>query len=52
VLVAQDGPRIERYVRQEDGRTWVYTETHEADAVIGIEAVGCDLRLEDVYAKV
>ena len=52
VLVAQDAPRIERYVRQEDGRTWVYTETHEADAVIGIEAVGCDLRLEDVYAKV
>jgi Uma2 family endonuclease len=52
VLVTQDAPRIEQYVRQEYGRAWVYTETHEADAVIGIDAIGCDLRLEDVYTKV
>jgi Uma2 family endonuclease len=51
VLITQDAPRIERYVRQEDGRTWVYTETHEAESAVGIEAIGCDLRLEDVYAK-
>ena len=52
VLVSQDAPRIERYVRQEGGRAWVYTETHEADTLVRIEAIGCDLRLEDVYAKV
>jgi Uma2 family endonuclease len=52
VLVAQDAPRIELYVRQERGRTWVYTETHETDALFGIEAIGCELKLEDVYAKV
>ena len=52
VLVTQDAPRIERYVRQEDGRTWVYTETHGADGMVTIEAIGCDLRLEDVYTKV
>ena len=52
VLVTQDAPRIERYVRQEDGRTWVYTETHGADGRVTIEAIGCDLRLEDVYTKV
>ena len=51
VLITQDAPRIERYVRQEVGRAWVYTETHEADAVVGLEAIGCDLSLEDVYAK-
>jgi|SRR5215210_123637 len=51
VLVTQGAPRIERYVRQESGRTWIYTEAHEIDAVVGIEAIGCDLRLEDVYAK-
>ena len=52
-LVAQDTPRIERYVRQESGsRSWIYTEAHEVDAVVGIEAIDCDLRLEDVYAKV
>jgi Uma2 family endonuclease len=52
VLVAQDAPRIERYVRQEGGRTWVYTESHETEALLGIEAIGCDLRSEDVYTKV
>jgi Uma2 family endonuclease len=52
VLVAQDAQRVERYVRQEDGRTWLYTEAREADAVVRIEAILCDLKLEDVYAKV
>jgi Uma2 family endonuclease len=51
VLVAQDPPRIERYLRQRGGRTWIYTESHEADAPFGIEAVDCELRPEDVYAK-
>jgi len=52
VLVAQGAPRIERFVRQEGGRGWAYTETHEADALVGIEAIDCRLELEDVYAKV
>jgi Uma2 family endonuclease len=52
VLVAQKAPRIERFVRQEGGRAWVYTETHEADATVGIETIGCRLGLENVYAKV
>jgi len=39
-------------VRQEGGRAWIYTETHGADALFGLEAVCCELRLEDVYAKV
>ena len=52
VLVTQDHSRIERYVRREDGRAWIYTEFHEADAVVRIEAIGCELKLEDVYAKV
>ena len=52
VLVTQHAPRVERYVRQEGGRAWVYTETHETDALFGIEAIGCEIKLEDVYAKV
>jgi Uma2 family endonuclease len=51
-LVAQDAPRIEWYVRQEDVRAWIYTEAHGADAVVEIEAITCDLKLEDVYSKV
>jgi len=52
VLVAQKAQRIERYVRHEGGRAWIYTEAPEANAMVGIEAIRCDLRLEDVYAKV
>ena len=52
VLITQDAPRIERYVRQEGGRAWVYTEIHETDALFGIKAIGCELKLEDVYAKI
>jgi Uma2 family endonuclease len=52
VLAAQDSRRVEQYVRQEDCRAWTYTETHGAGAVVEIEAILCDLKLEDVYAKV
>lgn len=52
VLVAQDAPRIERYVRHDGGRTWIYTDAHEGDAMFKIEVIGCDLKLEELYAKV
>ena len=52
VLVTQDAPRIERYVRQKGSEAWVYIEAHGADAAVRIKAIGCDLRLEDVYAKI
>ncbi|CAA9469798.1 MAG: hypothetical protein AVDCRST_MAG58-3946 [uncultured Rubrobacteraceae bacterium] len=51
-LLAQDAPKIEWYGRQEDCRAWIYTEVHGTDAVVEIEAITCDLKLEDVYAKV
>jgi hypothetical protein len=38
------------YVRQEGGRAWIYTESREV--TVKIEAIRCDLRLEDVYAMV
>lgn len=52
ILVAQKATRIEQYVRHEGGRAWIYTEAHETDAIFGIEAIACELKLEDVYAKV
>ena len=51
-LVAQRAPRIERYVRHEGVRAWIYTEAHETDAIFKIEAIVCELKLEGVYAKV
>jgi hypothetical protein len=37
-------------VRQEGSRAWIYTES--SGAMVEIETIRCDLRLEDVYAKV
>jgi hypothetical protein len=39
-------------VRHEGGRVWIYTEAHETDALFRIEAIACELKLENVYAKV
>ena len=51
VLVSQSAARVEKYVKQ-GGGAWLYTEAHEDEAVVGIEEIRCDLKLEDVYAKV
>lgn len=51
-LVARKAPRIERYVKHEGGRAWIYTEAHETEAMFRIEAIAGELKLEDVYAKV
>lgn len=49
-LVAQDQPRIERYVRQ--GEAWLFTEAEGLDAVVDVETLGCVLSLSEVYRKV
>lgn len=51
ILVAQDGIRVEQYVRQSD-RTWTYREYHEREDVVRLESIGCDLALTEVYLKV
>jgi hypothetical protein len=39
-------------VRQEGSRIWVYTDAHEGDEIPRIAAIGCELRLEEAFAKV
>lgn len=51
VLVAQDRPRIERYLRQEDG-TWNYTAAEGLEAMLRLDSIRCGLRLAEVYAQV
>ena len=51
LLVAQDRPFVEHYMRQPDGR-WVLNEYEGLDAVIHIASIGCDLPLAKVYNKV
>ena len=51
LLVAQEPHRIEQYVRQND-REWRYAEYHQAEDVVRINVIGCELTLREVYAKV
>ena len=50
LLVAQDQPSIERYVRQ--GDVWILSEAVGLDAVVTLDSIGCTLSLREVYDKV
>lgn len=51
ILVSQESPRVERFVRQ-GGRNWIYSEAHEPGERVIIQSIECELKLEDIYLKV
>lgn len=51
LLVAQDKPFVEQYVRQDDGK-WVYGAFEGREASLALPGVGCTLSLSAVYDKV
>jgi Uma2 family endonuclease len=51
VLVSQHEPRIECFIRHSDN-TWRYEATAGIDSVLTLEAIGCTLRLADVFARI
>ncbi|HEV7397224.1 MAG TPA: Uma2 family endonuclease [Pyrinomonadaceae bacterium] len=50
VLVSQDMPRVEQFLRQQDGR-WLYSETSD-NGPINLTSIDCELSLNDIYDKV
>ena len=50
LLVTQDQPSIERYLRQ--GDMWILTEAVGLGATVPLESIGCTLSLREVYDKV
>lgn len=50
LLVAQDQPSIERYVRQ--GDVWILMEAVGLEAAMTLESIDCVLSLREVYDKV
>ena len=50
VLIAQDNIHVERFQRQENG--WLLTVAKRGEASVRLEAIGCELALADVYARV
>ena len=51
LLVAQEQPRIERFLRQGDG-LWLFGDAAGLAAVLTLPSIGCELALAEVYAKV
>jgi len=50
LLVSQDQPSIERYMRQ--GDVWILTEAVGPEASMSLESIDCVLSLREVYDKV
>lgn len=51
VLISQDKPLIEKYVRQLDGN-WLYSKVEGLKSNIVLSSINCRVRLADIYAKV
>jgi Uma2 family endonuclease len=52
VLVFQDEPRIEQYVRQEDGKTWLFSEQHGLAANLTLPSIQCQVSFTEIYRRV
>ncbi len=50
LLVSQDRPRVERYLRQ--GEDWLLTEFSGRDAVLTLGSVPAQVSLAEIYARV
>jgi Uma2 family endonuclease len=51
LLVSQDLPRVEHYVRH-DGDGWLFHAVEGLEAVLRLPSLGIELELAEVYAKV
>ena len=51
VLIAQDSPRVERFVRQEGG-FWQFSDTHGLEASLALDSIACTQHLAEIYEQV
>ena len=51
LLLAQDRCHLERYVRQPN-QQWLLSEAADLDDTVHLAAIGCDLKLAEVYDRV
>jgi Uma2 family endonuclease len=51
VLVSQDKPQVEHFVRQDDNSWKVYTYIG-LDKICSIESIGCTLKLAEIYDRI
>ncbi|MBS1788188.1 MAG: Uma2 family endonuclease [Acidobacteria bacterium] len=52
ILIYQDRPCVEHYVRQKGKRQWLFTIETDLSAEIEIASIKCKLKLADIYNRV
>ena len=50
LLIAQDRPSVEHYIRQQDG--WLFSTVTDFGGSVTLPAIGCELRLREIYRRV
>lgn len=51
VLIAQDKPRVEHYLRQ-DGSSWLLTAVSGLEARVSLPSIQCELALSEIYERI
>lgn len=51
LLVSQHSCRVEKYVRQ-DSRIWRYSAFQEADGIVDLKSVKCELPIAEIYRNI
>lgn len=51
VLVSQDRPRVEQFIRQ-DGNVWLFKDIAGLDQVVSFASVACEIGLSEIYDKI
>ena len=51
VLVAQNEPHVERFLKQDDG-SWLLNVIKGSEATLPLSSVGCALQLSEIYEDV
>jgi Uma2 family endonuclease len=52
LLVSQDQPKVEQYVRQENQKDWLFTEKRDLAGSIVLPSIECALKMAEIYARV
>ncbi len=52
ILIAQNHPAVEHFIRQKGKRQWLYTLETDLESEIYIASIKCTLKLADIYDRV
>jgi Uma2 family endonuclease len=52
LLISQDRPNVEQFIRQDDREHWLFTAVTDPTASIVLPSIGCQLAMVEIYDQV